>query len=190
ICRLHDDEGRRRHEPLGFQDAIDAGLGDEGFFGICKGDGNLARRELRLIECPLDDPIADLVGDAVPDALRAWPAVLERVEAARRIAIEPSVEGRLGNADLVEGAPDRQMRGLDRSDDLELFGCGVPHSPSSPSAITLFLSRRFSRVTSARASWSCRALARSDLTSSEVASRAVWPASRFLPASRNSLDQR
>ena len=37
-------------------------------------------------------------------------------------------------------------------------------------------------------SW--RASARSVLTSSEVASRAVSPASRFLPASRNSLDQR
>jgi transposase len=37
----------------------------------------------------------------------------------------------------------------DHRDDLELLGCGVSHSPSSPSAITLFLSRRFSRVTSA-----------------------------------------
>ena len=26
IRRFHRDEGRRRHEPLGFQDAIDAGL--------------------------------------------------------------------------------------------------------------------------------------------------------------------
>ncbi len=40
------------------------------------------------------------------------------------------------------------------------------------------------------ASLSWRASARSVLTSSDVASRAVSPASRFLPASRNSLDQR
>src|SRR6516162_11528944 len=50
--------------------------------------------------------------------------------------------------------------------------------------------RRFSIRTSARVSLSWRASALSSLTSSEVASRAVSPASRFLPASRNSFDQR
>src|SRR5262245_4302566 len=74
--------------------------------------------------------------------------------------------------------------------DLELLGCGIPHEASSPSPRTLFLSRRFSIRTSARVSLSWRASALSSLTSSEVASRAVSPASRFLPASRNSFDQR
>jgi hypothetical protein len=54
----------------------------------------------------------------------------------------------------------------------------------------VFLSRRFSIKTSASVSLSWRASALSSLTSSEVASRAVSPASRFLPASRNSFDQR
>jgi hypothetical protein len=49
---------------------------------------------------------------------------------------------------------------------------------------------RFSIRTSASVSLSWRASALSSLTSSEVASRAVSPASRFLPASRNSFDQR
>src|SRR6266404_4947725 len=75
-------------------------------------------------------------------------------------------------------------------DDLELLGCGISHEASSPSPRTLFLSRRFSIRTSARVSLSWRASALSSLTSSEVASRAVSPASRFLPASRNSFDQR
>ena len=56
---------------------------------------------------------------------------------------------------------------------------------SSPSARTLFLSTRFSMVSSA-APLSWRASDRRVFTSSDVASRAVSPASRFLPASRNS----
>src|SRR5690606_5608438 len=124
--------------------------------GIGEGDGDFAGRELRLLECAGDDPVADLVGDAVPDALRLWFAVFERVEAAGRIAAKPSVGGGLGDADLVEGAPNRQEWGLDRSHDVEPFGGEVSHSPSSPSEITLFLSRRFSCVPSARASLSCR----------------------------------
>ena len=35
---LHDDKSWRGHEPLGFQDAIDAGLGDEGLLGIGEGE--------------------------------------------------------------------------------------------------------------------------------------------------------
>src|ERR1700736_2866819 len=85
---------------------------------------------------------------------------------------------------------DRERPLFHQFDDLELFGCGIPHEASSPSPRTLFLSRRFSIRTSASVSLSWRASALSSLTSSEVASRAVSPASRFLPASRNSFDQR
>jgi hypothetical protein len=106
ISRLHDDKGRRGDEALSFQDAIDAGLGDEGLLGIGKGDGDLAWRELRFLQGPRDDLVADLVGDAVPDAPRSWLAILECVEAACRVAVEPGIEGRLGDADLVEGPPD------------------------------------------------------------------------------------
>jgi len=52
-----------------------------------------------------------------------------------------------------------------------------------------FLSRRFSRVRSASASFMSPLSWRSALTSSLVAEPAVSPASRFLPASRNSFDQ-
>ena len=67
---------------------------------------------------------------------------------------------------------------------------GMPHSASSPSAVTLFLCRRFSRVSSAATSFSALASRRRFLTSSDVAARAVSPASRFFPASRKSFDQR
>src|SRR5690606_15340933 len=180
----------RGNEATRLQEAIDAGFRDERALTVGEGDGDLTRRAVGLVEGKLDDPLAHAIGNAVPDAAWLRPMILEGIEAAGRIAIEPGVEGRLGDTDLVERAPDWEVRGLDGADDLELFGCGVSHSPSSPSAITLFLSRRFSRVTSASASLSWRASARSVLTSSDVASRAVSPASRFLPASRNSLDQR
>ena len=55
---------------------------------------------------------------------------------------------------VLEGG---QVRLLDGPDDLELFGCGVPHSSSPPSAIMLFLSRRFSSVRSATHSFRARA---------------------------------
>src|SRR4029453_2242739 len=48
----------------------------------------------------------------------------------------------------IQRAPHRRGGLLDQLDDLELLGGGVPHAASSPSAVTFFLSRRFSRVSS------------------------------------------
>ena len=94
------------------------------------------------------------------------------------------------NADLFQRPPHRQGGLLDELDDLKLLGGRVPHATFSPSAVTLFLSRRFSSVSSATTSFSALASRRRSLTSSEVAARAVSPASRFFPASRKSFDQR
>src|SRR4051794_8210527 len=65
---------------------------------------------------------------------------------ARSIKIIPVVKGGPGNAELFQRAPDRQMRLLDQPDDLELLGCGIPHSPPPPSAIMLYgMARPFCR---------------------------------------------
>src|SRR5205823_5327174 len=93
------------------------------------------------------------------------------------------------NAELLQGSANRQVGLLDQADDLGLFGCGVSHAASPPSPIMLFLSRRFSRVRSATTSFKAEASRRRSFTSSDVAARAVSPASRFLPASRKSFDQ-
>ena len=77
---------------------------------------------VRLVQSPFDNLVADLVRDAVPDASRSRLAVFERLEATRRIAVEPGIERRLWDADLDKRASDRQVRGLDGADDLELFG--------------------------------------------------------------------
>src|SRR5271170_533068 len=97
---------------------------------------------------------------------------------------------RAGNSQLNQRPAPRQRRLFHQANDFHLLGGGVPHVSDSPPPITLFLSKRFSSRTSANNSLSCCASVRSPLTSSLVASRAVSPASRFLPASRNSLDQR
>src|SRR3981189_82597 len=106
------------------------------------------------------------------------------------VQIVPAVEGRARNANFLQRPPHWQGGLLDQPDDLKLLGGGVPHAASSPSPVTLFLSRRFSRVRSATTSFSAPASRRKSLTSSDVAARAVSPASRFFPASRKSLDQR
>src|ERR1700737_1013807 len=103
---------------------------------------------------------------------------------AALIEIVPAVEGVPWNAELLQRAAHRQGRLLDQPDDLGLLGCGVSHASPSPSAIMLFLSRRFSSVSSATTSFRALASRRRSFTSSEVAARAVSP------ASRKSFDQR
>src|ERR671913_871870 len=101
----------------------------------------------------------------------------------------PAVERGPRDAELFQGAADRQVRLLDQPDDLGLLGCGVSHAPSSPAPLMLFLSRRSSSACSATTSFRAPASRRRSFTSSNVAARAVSPASCFLPASRNSFDQ-
>jgi hypothetical protein len=149
-----------------------------------------SRRQRRLIQRQRDDAFANIVWNAVPDAIRLGASVSQGFGSAGLIQIVPAVEGGVRNADLFQRPPHRQGGLLDEPDDLELLGGGISHSASSPSPVTLFLSKRFSSVSSATTSFSALASRRRSLTSSEVAARAVSPASRFFPASRNSFDQR
>src|SRR3984957_15911542 len=65
----------------------------------------------------------------------------------------------------------------------------LPYVAEQTGRAIRFLSSRFSRVRSATTSFNACASRRRSFTSSEVAARAVSPASRLLPASRNSFDQ-
>src|SRR5262245_303874 len=147
-------------------------------------------RQVRLLKGQIDDRRFDLVRDLVPDPPRSRLAIHQSFDPALLVSAVPVVERRSRDPDWSQCPTDRERRLLHQFDDLELLGCGIPHEASSPSPRTLFLSRRLSIRTSARVSLSWRASALSSLTSSEVASRAASPASRFLPASRNSFDQR
>jgi hypothetical protein len=68
----------------------------------------------------LDDPLADIVRDAVPDPRRPRLSILQSLESTGLATIEPGVKRRLRNADLRQRAPDRQRRGLDGSNDFML----------------------------------------------------------------------
>ena len=172
------------------QEPINAGLGHKAALRIREVDGELTRRQVRLLKGQIDDRRPDLVRDLVPDPTRSRLAVFQSFDPSLLVTPVSVVECRSRDPDRRQCPTDRERRLFHQFDDLELFGCGIPHEASSPSPRTLFLSSRFSIRTSASVSLSWRASALSSLTSSEVASRAVSPASRFLPASRNSFDHR
>src|ERR1700728_2078618 len=177
-------------KPMVFQEPINGGLGHKAALRVREVDGELTRRQARLLKGQIDDRRPDLVRDLVPDPPRSRLAIFQSFDPALLVTAVPFVERRSRDPDRRQCPTDRERRLFHQFDDLELFGCGISHEASSPSPRTLFLSKRFSIRTSARVSLSWRASALSSLTSSEVASRAVSPASRFLPASRNSFDQR
>src|SRR3974390_113087 len=115
--------------------------------------------------------------------------VSQRLNATLAVAIVPAIKRGSRDAELVQRALGRQVGLLDQLDNLGLLGRRIPHASSSPSPFMLFLSRRFSRVRSATTSFNAAVSRRRSFTSPEVAERAVSPARRRLPASRNSLDQ-
>src|SRR5215469_5861110 len=125
-----------------------------------------------------------------PPALWSRLAVVQGLRPATAVPVVPAVEGWPRNAEFRQGVAHRQWGLLDQPNDLQLLGGRVSHAPSSPTPITFFFSSRFSSVSSATTSFNALVSRRSSLTSSEVAARAVSPARRFLPPSRNSFDQR
>ena len=69
------------------------------------------------------------------------------------------------NAQLIKRLLGGQMRAFNQFNDLQLLRGRISHSPTPPSPSMLFLSRRFSRVSSATHSFSSRASDFSPLTS-------------------------
>src|SRR5437588_277431 len=136
----------------------------------------------------IDDAVAHRLRNAVPHPLRARYPVRQGIEPALAVPVVPAIEGRPWNAELCQRVTYRQRRVLDQPDNLQLLGGGISHAASSPAPIVLFLSSRFSSTSSATTSFSALASRRRSVTSCVVADRAVSPARRFLPASRNSFD--
>ena len=111
--------------------------------------------------------------------------------AGPRVPAIPPVERGPVHAELPQRAPCGQIRVLHEADDLAFLRCRQSHVSSPESDATrLFLSMRFSSTVSATTCLSWLFWRRRSWTSVDVASRAVSPNSRFLPASRNSLLQR
>jgi hypothetical protein len=90
----------------------------------------------------------DIVGDAIPDALRPGRSIFQGFRPTGLVEVAPSVKSSARDAELLQRPAHWQMRLLDQPDDLQLFGSGIPHSSASlrnrlprllrPSAIMLF----------------------------------------------------
>src|ERR1017187_6813533 len=127
---------------------------DEVLLLVDERDGQLPRRQLRLFESVLERRLNNRGGELVPYPPRRRGAILEAFSVAGSIAIVPAIEGGPWDAELPQGAPHRQRRLLDQPDDLQLLGGRVSHISASPSPSTLFLSTRFSTISSANSSLS------------------------------------
>src|SRR5262249_9172910 len=109
-------------------------------------------------------------------------STFQRLRAAAPEPVIPAVERPGQNAEPGKRSPDRQGPLPDQADDLQLLGTGVSHCPSPPYAIMS------SSACCATTSFNARASRRRSVTSLLVAARAVSPARRRLPASRNPSD--
>src|ERR1700746_1420867 len=172
-----------------FQQPIDRSLRYKGLLLVGEAHCQPPRRQLRNLQRRSDQLAADMLWDAIPDTIWSGRVISQRLGATSTISVIPAVVRSTGDAEFVQGALGRQMRLLDQLDDLGLLGCRISHASSSPSPLMLFLSRRFSKVRSATTSFKAAASRRRSFTSPDVAARAVSPANRRLPASKNSFDQ-
>ena len=106
--------------------------------GVRKPDGQFPGRQLRLLQGKIDDLPPDIIRDPVPHPARAAVAILKTGVAKGQKAIVPAIKGGLRNAQLVQSGPDAQVGLLDQADDLQLLGCGIPHSSPPPCPIMFF----------------------------------------------------
>jgi transposase InsO family protein len=71
----------------------------------------------------VDDLPADVVRNAIPDAIRSRAMVGQRLRPSSPIAVVPTIECGAWDSELVQRALGRQMRLLHQLDDLGLLGC-------------------------------------------------------------------
>src|SRR5215472_4676326 len=95
-------------------------------------DGELTRRQVRLLKGQIDDRRFDLVRDLVPDPPRSRLAILQSFDPTLLVSAVPVVERRSRDPDWSQCPADRERRLFHQFDDLELLGCGIPHEASSP----------------------------------------------------------
>src|SRR5258705_7249166 len=70
IGRLHQDEGRAGDQAMVLQEPINGGFGHKAALRVREVDGELTRRQVRLLKGQIDDRRFDLVRELVPDPPR------------------------------------------------------------------------------------------------------------------------
>jgi len=106
---LDDHEGRTGDQIMGLEQPVDRRFRDEVAPGVGEGDGQFARRQVRLLKCKFDDLIAHLPRNAVPDPCGLGFAIFQRIDAAIEISVIPAMEGGTRNAELVQRAAGWQV---------------------------------------------------------------------------------
>ena len=96
VGRLDDDEGWAGDQVVGLEQAVDRSLGDKIAFGVGEHHREFPWRQFRSVESKVDDPLVHRLGDAVPDPLWSWPAVLQGIDTAFPEPVIPAVEGGAG----------------------------------------------------------------------------------------------
>ena len=76
------------------------GFRDKIALGVREPDGQFPWAELRFFQGKVNDLTADIVRDTVPHPARPAGTVIKASFAEGQIAVIPSVEGRLGNAQI------------------------------------------------------------------------------------------
>jgi hypothetical protein len=116
LGRFDHDEGRAGDEVMGRQQAVDRGFGGEVALPVGEAHRQLARRQLGLGQRQVDEAIAHLLGDAVPDALGPRRPVLDRAPPDRRPG-RGRTSGRTSPAGRPRGTPRwRRVRRTGRCD--------------------------------------------------------------------------
>ena len=71
VCRLDHHIGRAGDQVMRFQQPIDRSLRDKILLLVGEPNGQLSRRQLWELQRQVDDLAADIVRDAIPDAVRS-----------------------------------------------------------------------------------------------------------------------
>ena len=71
VCRLDHHIGRAGDQVMRFQQPIDRSLRDKILLLVGEPNGQLSRGQLWELQCQVDDLAADIVRDAIPDAVRS-----------------------------------------------------------------------------------------------------------------------
>src|SRR5258708_6851412 len=99
IGRLHQDEGRAGDQAMVLQEPINGGFGHKAALRVREVDGELTRRQVRLLKGQIDDRRFDLVRDLVPDPPRSRLAILQSFDPALLVSAVPVVERRSRDPD-------------------------------------------------------------------------------------------
>ena len=187
---LDDHKSGAGDQVVGLEKPANRGFRDKVAPGVRKPDGQFPGRQLRLLQGKIDDLPPDIIRDPVPHPARAAVAILKTGVAKGQKAIVPAIKGGLRNAQLVQSGPDAQVGLLDQADDLQLLGCGIPHSSPPPMPDHVFFEKTvLQRKFGDQLLQVAHLLAQAFNLARGRPWRPVSPASRFLPASKNSFDQ-